>query len=635
MYRALYRKWRPMCFEDVVGQQAIVTALQNQISAGRVGHAYMFTGTRGTGKTTCAKIFAKAVNCPHAEHGDPCGECSVCKGIDSGSILDVVEIDAASNNGVDNIRDLREETSYTPSVCKYRVYIIDEVHMLSIAAFNALLKIMEEPPSHVIFILATTEIHKVPATILSRCQRYDFGRIRPEDIAERIQYIAGQEEIELTEGAAALIARLADGALRDALSILDTCAGVSQQVDEELVRRMAGVTDKSYLFRLSDSLQAGDAVAALEELAELRQRSVDVKRLCEELVGHYRNLMLAGLPSGKGLLAGIAPEEEELYLQKARQIPMGAAVRAIKLLGGAMEKMNRGTDQRIELELAMFAITEPPAAAGQGTRPQQEVQKTVGFEAAAPAQNVPFAQASNMPLQQAVVPFAKQNSDDSKNNSNRSSEPVTTQGPENSQNPAPETLKSEKPLQGKTPEKADDIEMMQPPVPVPDDRPIQADPEDLPPWEMEPVEMKEVSEPSPQPVPEPEPKAVQKLISAVPSASKGALLEFEAWPQVLTLLEHQFPLMYSFLKTSHAYDDGRRVLIESGTSFREYIRTNKEAQHNLKELIEKACGIHRGIGPYEPPAEQQRENQQQGPTLEETVEKYQAMGVEIVDKPDD
>ena len=280
MYRALYRKWRPSRFEDVVGQQAIVTALKNQVATGRIGHAYLFTGTRGTGKTTCAKIFAKAVNCPHQAGGDPCCQCDICRGIENGSILDVVEIDAASNNGVDNIRDIRDETAYTPSECTYKVYIIDEVHMLSIPAFNALLKIMEEPPSHVIFILATTEIHKVPATILSRCQRYDFGRIQPQDIAARLLYIAGDEQIDLAPDAADLIARLADGALRDALSILDTCAGVSTQVDAELVRRMSGVTDRGYLFEISAGVHNRDSAGVLAQVAALRQRSVDMKRLC-------------------------------------------------------------------------------------------------------------------------------------------------------------------------------------------------------------------------------------------------------------------------------------------------------------------------------------------------------------------
>ena len=252
--------------------------------------------------------------------------------------MDVVEIDAASNNGVDNIRDLRDETAYTPSVCTYKVYIIDEVHMLSTAAFNALLKIMEEPPSHVIFILATTEIHKVPATILSRCQRYDFTRIAPQDIEGRLLYVAGQEKIELTPDAAGLIARLADGAMRDALSILDTCAGVTNQVDADVVRRMAGVTDKSYLFDLAGAVARQDAAGALRLVAELREKSIDIKRLCDEMILHYRNLLLAGMSGGQGLLVGVSPEEERKYLEAAPEVPQNDAVRAIKILCGALDK---------------------------------------------------------------------------------------------------------------------------------------------------------------------------------------------------------------------------------------------------------------------------------------------------------
>ena len=358
MYRALYRKWRPRKFADVVGQEAIVTALQNQIAAGRIGHAYLFTGTRGTGKTTCAKIFAKAVNCLDTTSPDPCGECAVCKGIDEGTILDVSEIDAASNNSVDDIRDLRDETAYLPAVCKYKVYIIDEVHMLSTSAFNALLKTMEEPPEHVIFILATTEVQKVPATILSRCQRYDFQRITADKIAGRLEYVAGQEKIELDHNAAELIGRLADGAMRDALSILDTCAGVSNTVDEALVRRMAGVTDRKYLFEISDAIAARDAVKALQEIAALRQQSVDMRRLCMELAGHYRNLMLSALPGGTDLLTGTSPEEEAAYAAR-KDFPQAEAVRAVNAFGAALEKMARGTDQRIELELAVFSLTQP------------------------------------------------------------------------------------------------------------------------------------------------------------------------------------------------------------------------------------------------------------------------------------
>ena len=400
MYRALYRKWRPQRFADVVGQAPIVTALQNQIAAGRIGHAYLFTGTRGTGKTTCAKIFAKAVNCLDHSSPDPCCQCEVCKGIDSGAIMDIIEMDAASNNGVDDIRDLRDEVAYLPSVCRYKVYIIDEVHMLSTQAFNALLKTMEEPPEHVIFILATTEVQKVPVTILSRCQRYDFSRITADDIAGRLRYVAEQEKIELDPNAAQLIGRLADGAMRDALSILDTCAGVDNKVDEALVRRMAGVTDRGYLFEISDAIAARDSVAALEKIAALRQQSVDMRRLCMELAGHYRNLMLCALPGGTSLLTGTSPEEEAAYLQR-KDFPQADAIRAINAFGSALEKMSRGTDQRIELELAVFSLTQPMAAT-----PVQvaAASQPVAFPAPQPFTSAPVPAPAAVPPVQSAAP---------------------------------------------------------------------------------------------------------------------------------------------------------------------------------------------------------------------------------------
>ena len=400
MYRALYRKWRPQRFADVVGQAPIVTALQNQIAAGRIGHAYLFTGTRGTGKTTCAKIFAKAVNCLDHSSPDPCCQCEVCKGIDSGAIMDIIEMDAASNNGVDDIRDLRDEVAYLPSVCRYKVYIIDEVHMLSTQAFNALLKTMEEPPEHVIFILATTEVQKVPVTILSRCQRYNFSRITADDIAGRLRYVAEQEKIELDPNAAQLIGRLADGAMRDALSILDTCAGVDNKVDEALVRRMAGVTDRGYLFEISDAIAARDSVAALEKIAALRQQSVDMRRLCMELAGHYRNLMLCALPGGTSLLTGTSPEEEAAYLQR-KDFPQADAIRAINAFGSALEKMSRGTDQRIELELAVFSLTQPMAAT-----PVQvaAASQSVAFPAPQPFTSTPVAAPVAVPPVQSAAP---------------------------------------------------------------------------------------------------------------------------------------------------------------------------------------------------------------------------------------
>ena len=606
MYRALYRKWRPRTFEDVVGQQGIVSALKNQIATGRVGHAYLFTGTRGTGKTTCAKIFAKAVNCQDKTSPDPCGVCQICKGIDDGSILDVVEIDAASNNGVDNIRDLRDETAYTPSACTYKVYIIDEVHMLSIAAFNALLKIMEEPPSHVIFILATTEIHKVPATILSRCQRYDFGRIKPEDIAARVSYVAAQEQLELTEGAAALIARLADGALRDALSILDTCAGVSTQIDEELVRRMAGVTDRSYLFRISDALHNKNATEALAEVAQLRQQSVDMKRLCEELISHYRNLMLAALPGGKALLSGVAPEEEAQYLQTAEGIRQGESVRAIRLLGSALEKMGRGTDQRIELELALFALTEMPQTA------QQPVQ-------AAPVQNAPVQQAPAFGQQSATpfaaAPFAA--ADPAPFAVRQQNEPAAQ--PQTAQNSARQSV----------PAQSQDLppwELETPPVSgqearemaKPADEPIAAQqPEPLP-WEAEPIQQKEV----PPPVQQAQP---QRQSLAAPAKGEPPQ-PFEPWPQVVAILETRDRQLYSHLHKSRAVYDGRRVLIEGGPTFRDFIRVNKESQEILKQIIQEVTGVRCGIGPY---VDKSRANGV-AHTVEDTLKELAAQGVDVV-----
>ena len=360
IYTALYRKYRPQNFAQVIGQETIVTALQNQVSTGRIGHAYLFTGTRGTGKTSCAKIFAKAVNCPNSTEGEPCGTCEVCTGIVNGSIFDVVEIDAASNNGVDDVRSLREETAYVPALCKYKVYIIDEVHMLSSSAFNALLKIMEEPPAHVVFILATTEIHKVPATVLSRCQRFDFHRIPTIQITKHLLQVADNEGISLNEDAAALIARLADGAARDALSLLDTCITTdSEKVTESTVRSVAGIAEKSYLFSLSSAINKQNMEEAFAQAELILSRSTEVKRLTEELIYHYRNVLLAGFAASNEDMIGTGAEYFEQYKQAAKEMSKDAVIYAIKTLGNALDKIGKGTDPRIELELALVALCAP------------------------------------------------------------------------------------------------------------------------------------------------------------------------------------------------------------------------------------------------------------------------------------
>ena len=585
MYRALYRKWRPQRFEDVVGQRAIVTALKNQITANRVGHAYLFTGVRGTGKTTCAKIFAKAVNCLHPVNGDPCGECEICRGIDNGSILDVVEMDAASNNGVDDIRDLRDETAYTPSACKYKVYIIDEVHMLSTAAFNALLKTLEEPPAHVIFILATTEIQKVPATILSRCQRYDFTRIGPEDIARRVEYIAGEEKLELTPDGAELIARLADGALRDALSILDTCAGVTAKIDADVVRRMAGVTDRSYLFRISDALEAQDGAAALAQLAQLRQQSVDVKRLTEELIAHYRALMLAALPGGQALLSGVSPEEEALYLEKGPQLGQREAIRAIRALGSALEHMTRGSDQRIELELALFSLSEPPQQ-----MQAVPVQAVPARAAAQPAVVQPFASAP------AAQPFASAPARPAP-----TAEPTPAQPqeavPVQSAVPAASVPQTVEPEQAEiSPAPAEET------LPLPEEPPVQQTETPLP-WEEPPASVEQTA--APEPVQQPSvPPVQEKTAGPVTGKSDKTVQEgtapFPYWEQVVQQLQEKDPMLYTYLRKSKAYFDGTRVLIDGGKTFRDFIRANKDSQRLIKKLIANVSGVAVPIGPYEP-----------------------------------
>ena len=584
MYRALYRKWRPQRFEDVVAQRGIVTALRNQVASGRVGHAYLFTGVRGTGKTTCAKIFAKAVNCLHPKDGDPCGECEICKGIDNGSILDVVEMDAASNNGVDDIRDLRDETAYTPSACHYKVYIIDEVHMLSTAAFNALLKTLEEPPAHVIFILATTEIQKVPATILSRCQRYDFTRIGPEDIAQRVEYIAGQEGLELTTDGAELISRLADGAMRDALSILDTCAGVTAKIDADVVRRMAGVTDRSYLFRISDALEAQDGAAALAQLAALRQQSVDVKRLTEELIAHYRALMLAALPGGQSLLSGVSPEEEAQYLEKGPQLGQREAVRAIRTLGNALEHMTRGSDQRIELELALFTLSEPPQAAPAAAG---------SVQAAAPAAPVvrPFVSA---PAQPAPQPFV--------------SAPVTPPPAVQEPLPAP----AAEPTSAPEEPAVSPASVLEEPAPAPVEEELPPPPDEPPVAESAPLPWDEPAAPVTAPLPEETPAEASAPTAPAPEYTADPALSrprkvaaeginpFEQWSEVVKLLQEKDPMLHSYLRKSKAYFDGTRVLIDGGKTFRDFIRVNKDSQRLIKKLIAQVSGVAVPIGPYEP-----------------------------------
>lgn len=357
MYRVLYRKWRPQTFDDVSGQEHITTTLKNELIAGRLNHAYLFTGSRGTGKTTCAKILAKAVNCLDIHNGNPCGKCEVCRGIDDGSILDVVEMDAASNRNIDDIRQIIDEVQFKPAKCKYRVYIIDEVHMLTTQAFNALLKTLEEPPEHVIFILATTEVHKLPQTILSRCQKFEFHRIPPRAVADRLLFVAQQEEVTLSDSAAMLIASVADGALRDGLSLLDRCIAISSDIDEEVVRNAAGLARKTYLYELAACAINKNTAKSLEIIDRLYGESKDMARLCDELIAHFRALMLIkSVRNPRDILVMSDDEFEEAQTQ-SDYLSLADIVYYMDVLSRAYQRMGKGTGDRTELEMAMVKLS--------------------------------------------------------------------------------------------------------------------------------------------------------------------------------------------------------------------------------------------------------------------------------------
>ena len=387
MYQALYRKWRPQLFDDVVGQSHITQTLKKQVQSDRLSHAYLFTGTRGTGKTTCAKILAKAVNCQAPIEGNPCGNCPACMGIDSGSILDVVELDAASNNGVDQIRTLRDEAVYAPAAVRKRVYIVDEVHMLSTAAFNALLKILEEPPEHLMFILATTELHKVPATILSRCQRFSFKRILPADIQNRLQYIAQQEAIDLTPEGASMLARLADGALRDALSLLDQCAVSGRQVSREAVLDTLGLAGNLKTAHIMNAIANGDTATALTQLGQLYDDGKDVGAVLSELSTLTRDLLIRKTTAqgGEALLTG--GYDQETMLTLARKFPSQRLLQILGLLQSTQAGLRTSANRRTDAELCLIQLCEvelDPSLTGLSARVAQLEAKLAGTLPASP-----------------------------------------------------------------------------------------------------------------------------------------------------------------------------------------------------------------------------------------------------------
>ncbi|MDE7290200.1 MAG: DNA polymerase III subunit gamma/tau [Oscillospiraceae bacterium] len=405
MYKALYRKYRPMTFDDVVSQPHITTTLRNQLINGKTAHAYLFTGSRGTGKTTCARILAKALNCLNPVDGNPCLECEICRDAEENALSDIIEIDAASNNGVDDIRDLRDGAVYTAERCKYKVYIIDEVHMLSKEAFNALLKIMEEPPPHVKFILATTEIHKVLPTILSRCQRYDFRRILPKDITERLLYVAEKENISLDREAAELIAKTADGGMRDALSLLDQCIAFSENVTLDIVSGAAGIAGREPVFDIMEAVADKNAGRAAEVIDELYGMSKDMQKLCDELISQFRNVMIAkAVPDNINLLACM-PSELERIKALADRLSLDEIMHILEILQAGNERIARVSSKRVEIEMCLLKLCSQTAgqsvqaaSAGADLTAKLDMleQKLAAVQQSAPVNNsVPPVQNSN------------------------------------------------------------------------------------------------------------------------------------------------------------------------------------------------------------------------------------------------
>lgn len=519
MYQALYRKYRPKTFDDVVGQEHITETLKKQVETGRLSHAYLFIGTRGTGKTTCAKILAKAVNCEHPVNGNPCNRCAACRGIDDGSILDVVELDAASNNGVDNVRALRDEAVFSPASVRKRVYIVDEVHMLSNSAFNALLKILEEPPEHLMFILATTELHKVPATILSRCQRHSFKRIPVDTITARLNYVAQQEHLDLQPDAAALLARMADGGMRDALTLLDQCCG-NECISTDAVISAIGLAGNLRTAQLLRSVAAGDTAGALEQFRELWQDGKDPSALLNELSMLQRDLLMQAVAprGGRELLSGaydpVTLEELSGAFSSAQLL---ANLQSIQQTLGAMASQ---PNPRIAAELCLIRLCRPelcddvPTLCARMDKLEQTVYSGAipAPRASAPAPKAkpePKPVHDDVPLWEPPAP------------------PVS----------APKAKPEPKPV-------FDDVPPWEPPAPPvsapkakPEPKPVF---DDVPPWEP--------PETVPAPVPEPEPEPIPEPVSApAPEAVPAEAGTFD-WQALCAYMERELPVgIYHFL----------------------------------------------------------------------------------------
>lgn len=577
MYQVLYRKWRPKTFSDVSGQEHITTTLLNELSTNRLNHAYLFTGSRGTGKTTCAKILAKAVNCLHPVNGNPCGECEICKGIDSGGMLDVTEMDAASNRKIDDIRQIIDEVQFKPSKCKYRVYIIDEVHMLTTEAFNALLKTLEEPPEHAIFILATTEVHKLPQTILSRCQRFDFHRIPPRAIADRLLYVASQEGVTLSDGAALLAASVADGALRDALSLLDRCIAISSDIDEDVVRSAAGLARKTYLFELANCVINKNTAKALEIVNRLYGESKDMARLCDELLSHFRTLMLIKSVKNPRDIIIMADDEFEQAQVQSDYLSLADIVYYMDVLSRAYQNMGRGTGDRTELEMAVVKLSSA------------ELDGTVE---ALTARVTALEKAVKKGIRVNCVPEQVQ----------AVSQPVQ------SETPKPEVQKSE-------PEKVQEVK---PVVETEKDEPVAPTPKiQGQPAQEQPV----LTASAPK-------KAVQRQSVDLDAIYNNAQ-PFPDWAEVVNNMKPVSRTIAAAFANSSAYTSGKYMLIDTDNEMAFELLKNNERRQEIRQLIFETTGQHYNLGPYKRPSAKQEDKTD---PVDKLVESLQGSDVIITQK---
>ncbi len=556
MYQVLYRKYRPAVFEDVVGQQHVTDTLRNELKLGRVHHAYLFTGSRGTGKTTCAKILAKAVNCLDLQNCDPCGKCENCRGIDSGEILDVVEMDAASNRGIDDIRGIIDEVAFAPAKAKYRVYIVDEVHMLSRDAWNALLKTLEEPPAHVVFILATTEVNKIPDTILSRCQRFDFHRISPADISARLMTIAQAENVSLTDEAALLISVIADGALRDAISLFDRCIGISTDVTAKVVRAAAGLAAQGHLFELANCAVNKNVQKALEVIDSLYRDAKDMTSLCEELEAHFRSLMLIKTVRNPRELVIMSDREYDAAVAEADYLTLSDIVYCMDVLSRAHSRMKDCPSPRTELEMAMVKLCAPEL---------DKTDEALYARVAALEKALKRIEANGI-----TAPVA----------------PITPP------QPAPEP-EPEAPIAAAEPtEKSEPIDAPEPKAeeiaPKTEDKPIETPAE-------KPVE-KPKAPVADQPAPKPAKPAAKKSVD-IDELYRNAK-PFALWQDVVANIKEYSTALASAFSQATAYESGDYLLIDTDYEIAFELLKQSDRRDDVRRVVQEITGKVYKLGPY-------------------------------------